>query len=192
VAEHHASDPSPALVGLLAATYDELDSLRVEAVRVFSVDGSERFRSRPGEGSENEIAIADDILPLLKDAVVVHNHPSGWDYPPDHPMHAGKSFSQEDVFFAIEFDVAELQAVTPNWIYWLRRPEDGWGIPAHIAQRRFVDLVNQFAEEMVGLILAGLLTVEEGETELYHQAMVVLAPEVGVGYGRWRRRTELH
>ena len=182
----------PVLGDLLAATYDELDALRVEAVRIVRIDGKELFRSRPDEGSENEIAIADEALPLLKDAVVVHNHPSGWDFPPHHPMRAGKSFSQEDVFFAIEFDVLELQAVTPIWVYWFHRPEDGWGLRARAAQRRYVDLVNDLAQEMLGLIVAGLLIVEEGEAELFHQAMVALCQEMGAGYGRWRRRLEFH
>jgi hypothetical protein len=193
VAEQYPTPgPRPTLADLLATTYAELDSLHVEAVRVFDVGGVELFRSRPGEGTENEIAIADEALPLLRGAVVIHNHPSGWDYPPHHPMHNGRSFSQEDVFFAIEFDVLELQAVTPTWVYWLRRPDSGWGLPARAAQRRFVELVNDLAEEMLTLIHAGLLTVEEGEPELFHQAMVALVQEIGVGYGRWRRRTESH
>ena len=98
----------------------------------------------------------------------------------------------EDVFFAIEFDVLELQAVTPVWVFWFRRPANGWGLPARAAQQRYVDLVNDLAEEMLGLIFAGLLTTEEGEPELFHQAMVALAQEIGAGYGRWRRRTEFY
>jgi hypothetical protein len=114
VAEQHPPGPRPTLADVLATTYADLDALRNEAVRVFDVRGVELYGSLHGEGSENEIAIPDEALPLLKGAVVVHNHPSGWDYPPHHPMHNGKSFSQEDVFFAIEFDVLELQAVTPG------------------------------------------------------------------------------
>jgi hypothetical protein len=72
-------------------------------------------------------------------------------------------------------------------VYWFRRPDRNWGLTGQAAQRRFVDLVNDLAEEMLSLILAGRLTAEEGEPELFHQAMVALAQEIGAGYGRWRR-----
>jgi hypothetical protein len=188
---HYPPRLGPALVDLLVGTYDQLDALRVEAVCAFDASGKELFRSQPDDGSEDEIAIPDSVLPLLQGAIIVHNHPAGWDYPPVHPMHAGKSFSQEDVFFAVEYDLLELQAVTPIWIYWFRRPEEGWIVSAREVQARFVAFVNDVAEEMLGLILAGLLTIEEGEPELFHQAMVALAQECGAGYGRWRRRMEV-
>jgi hypothetical protein len=180
----------PSLLPPIAEAHRALDGERAESAMAFDASGNERFRTRPGSGTADEIFLTDEQLRLMKDAVVVHNHPEGWSYPPSNPRHAGKSFSQEDVFMAFEHDVLELQAVTPVWIYWMSRPAGGWGQPSRQAQRRFVDLVNHIVADMVDLIKAGRLTVEEAEPELYHLAMVALADEFGFGYGRARRSVE--
>lgn len=63
----------------------------------------------------NTVEIPNDAGPLLKDAILTHNHPGS------------QSFSLDDVSAAILYDMAEMRvAAKDGYNYVLKRPADGW------------------------------------------------------------------
>ena len=60
------------------------------------------------------IGFTADQLSLLRNASLTHNHPGG------------RSLSQNDVFLAMEADLAQIRAVTASHRFWINRPLQGW------------------------------------------------------------------
>ena len=58
--------------------------------------------------------------------IFTHNHPRGWDYPPEDARRAGSSFSDADIAFACETEVSEIRVVTPTRRVFMRPPTAGW------------------------------------------------------------------
>ncbi len=64
-------------------------------------------------GEDHAVGFSEDELKLMKDAVVTHNHPSG------------VTFSPDDIYMAMEYDMQELRATTKDrGTYVLRRNEN--------------------------------------------------------------------
>lgn len=84
----------------------------IENLYVFK-NGKQKRRFR---GEINSVSVSNKFAFELKDATLVHNHPSG------------SSFSPQDVQIMIQFDSKEMYLVTPNHLFYLKRPPDGWGI----------------------------------------------------------------
>ena len=67
-------------------------------------------------GHQNQINIPPEYLFQLKDTEVVHNHTSN------------SSFSFEDINMATFHNIKKLYAVTPDFIYQVKRPGSEWEI----------------------------------------------------------------
>ena len=80
----------------------------------------------------------------MKNTVMTHNHPSGWDYPDNSVRRIGNSFSRDDLLLAVRYDLSEIRAVTPLYTFVMRRPEKGWGVP--------IDRFLEVYKEVDGLI----------------------------------------
>jgi hypothetical protein len=86
----------------------------VEWGYVFDPAGQQIGRKR---GGRTTLSLAEFGRNTLKHVTVIHNHPVG---PGD--LVEGLTFSESDLRFAVEYDVAELRAVVPGWRFSLRRP----------------------------------------------------------------------
>ena len=75
----------------------------------------------------------------MKDCIFTHNHPRGWQEPEKSLGRIGNSFSPADMYLAIAHNVSEMRAVTPNYTFAMKRPEEGWGITIS----KFEKLVNR-------------------------------------------------
>jgi len=101
---------------LLQSTLDrverEIRDLAVEYAFALSVDGELLFHTTDEEDSQ--VGFTEAELAQLSGAVLTHNHPGG------------RSFSPEDVTFAMRVGLAEMRVVTAESRFILRPPEERW------------------------------------------------------------------
>lgn len=70
----------------------------------------------------------------IKDRVVTHNHPDGWDSP---------GLSGADMRAVVQGDMKEFRAVTANKTFSIKRPEKGWGKAPGVVTRKYNDAVKK-------------------------------------------------
>ena len=99
---------------LLRSVERQIANAPVEAAFLFTVSGQLLLRRL---GTEAGITFPGAELRMMKDAILTHN-------PPDRGY-----FSREDLFFAHQFDLAELRAVAGRKVQRLVRPAGGWDFP---------------------------------------------------------------
>lgn len=80
------------------------------------------------DGQSRQVEFTQEECRKLKNAVMTHNHPSGWSYPEGSVRRIGNSLSEDDILMALRWDLSEMRAVTPNYTFVLKRPEKGWGV----------------------------------------------------------------
>ena len=90
-------------------------------------------------GAKYSVEFTDEECAKMKDCVFTHNHPRGWQEPEKSLGRIGNSFSPADMYLAIAHNVSEMRAVTPNYTFAMKRPEEGWGITIS----KFEKLVNR-------------------------------------------------
>ena len=79
-------------------------------------------------GAKYSVEFTDEECAKMKDCIFTHNHPRGWQEPEKSLGRIGNSFSPADMYLAITHNVSEMRAVTPNYTFIMKRPEEGWGI----------------------------------------------------------------
>lgn len=90
-------------------------------------------------GAKYSVEFTDEECTKMKDCIFTHNHPRGWQEPEKSLGRIGNSFSPADMYLAIAHNVSEMRAVTPNYTFAMKRPEEGWGITIS----KFEKLVNR-------------------------------------------------
>lgn len=83
-----------------------------ERMYVFNQDGSLNYTI--SQHLKRRVRVPGEDMGILKDKIMLHNHPSGF------------SFSSNDVKFARYVDLAEIRATGKYGTYILRRPANGW------------------------------------------------------------------
>lgn len=143
-------------------------------------------------GTRQAVSFDDEHLMLMRGNVLSHNHPDGWHYPVDDPRHGGAGFSIDDVRMLTEWDLAEIRAITPRFLYRLRPSQDSdsfyhrtvRGISPQMLEmtlrRVFIDTLVDL-ERRIG---AGEIMAAAAETELPHRALVRLREDWGIEHER--------
>lgn len=90
-------------------------------------------------GAKYSVEFTDEECAKMKDCIFTHNHPRGWQEPEKSLGRIGNSFSPADMYLTIAHNVSEMRAVTPNYTFAMKRPEEGWGITIS----KFEKLVNR-------------------------------------------------
>jgi len=167
--------------GSRAKIYQELHAKRGREVLVaLDKDGNETFRR---EGIANSVPILIDDSPYLKDAVLIHNHPAGWDIDKSNPMHNGNSFSLGDVMVAARDDAAEIVAITPTYVHRLVRPDGGW--PHVDVVRTAYGVANlKTMNNWNKKLSAGIVSFEQANAAHGHDVMMELARHLHLEYER--------
>ena len=135
-------------------------------------------------GASYSVSFTNDECLKMKDAIMTHNHPRGWSYPEDSMQRIGNSFSKEDIQLAIKWDLAEIRAVTPNYTFIMKRPEDGWGLSVNEAGKA-IDRVNtKIHKDFLNRIESGTTTINKASTVHYHRLWKELSKERGWLYSK--------
>jgi hypothetical protein len=161
------------------------DRPRVRRVGVRLRCGGRAGRAAAGERTAGRFRFRRTELPLLRDAIVVHNHPIE-----PGVVASTLTFSTVDLALAIRYDLAELRAVAADWRFTLRRPPTGWPadeeivLAAYDEQRRFVEA------ELTAALAEGRITVADYGATLAHETIRRVAVWGRMAYRRehapWR------
>lgn len=130
-------------------------------------------------GQSRLVAFTAEECRNMKDAIMTHNHPSGWAYPEKSIMRIGNSFSAEDILMAIGNNVSETRAVTPNYTFSLKRPANGWGISVKEVRKEIDRLNEAIREDYQSRIDKGIATINQVMITHWHR----LCREISQKYG---------
>lgn len=179
------------------AVESEIWKKPIEYAHAFNPDGSVTLSK---SGDESSVYFSESELLRLKDTVFTHNHPSGLKYPASDPRHEGTSFSMPDVGLSIRHDLAEMRAVTPVWVYSLKRPTSGWESlvrpPKKNATREdMVDtMLDSFRKHNSGVrnefarrIFEEDFSIAAAEAAHHHEVWSRVSGDLGLDYTRSRR-----
>jgi hypothetical protein len=161
---------------------DALRPSRIETVVWFDTAGRLIGR-KPGQPTQ--VQFTADELAVMTNAIVTHNHPLGWGFPPTDPRRAGNSFSDDDFAFAIAADAAEFRAVTPLLRFSIARPPGGWGVSPSWIRLLHGAQALVIGAELDLAVATGRMSLEEREATAYHEVAQRLAPRLGFRYARW-------
>jgi len=137
-------------------------------------------------GDANSVSFTDAQKGKLKDTILTHTHPDGWNYEPDNQPYAdGRSFSWSDLRFAGEADVAEIRAVSRGYVHRMVRPAGGWPYPEIINEA--IETADVAAYKRMGdAMVAGKLEICAGDVVYNHEMSKTYAEIIGAMYERIR------
>lgn len=129
---------------------------------------------------------------LMSGNVLSHNHPDGWQYPVNDPRHGGAGFSIDDVRMLTEWNLAEIRAVTPQFLYRLRPSRDRdsvyyrtvRGMSPQVLEATLRQVFIDTLLELERRIGSGEIAAEPAEAALPHLALITLRMHWGVEYER--------
>lgn len=139
-------------------------------------------------GESFSVSFTNEECWMMKDGIFTHNHPRGWGYPEKSLGRIGNSFSPEDVFLAVRWDVAEMRAVTPNYTFIMKRPEKGWGIDLE-QLNRIIKLENyNLNKEFSELISKDIITPSQANVLHYHTLWKRISTKLEWSYSKAKTR----
>ena len=92
----------------------------------YVVDSNGNVIAESIKGSRSAATFRKSDLAKAKDAILTHNHPNA-EMGGTLAAQIGLPFSHTDLKGAVEYDIKEVRAATPNYTYSIRRPKGGWG-----------------------------------------------------------------
>jgi len=111
--ESAPGNDSAAKTGDLGAKEKEIANLLKERGHIVN-DKGEVTHTIEQSGDASELNLSPEHEKAAKDATFTHNHP------------AGTALSAGDFFQAQRLDMKQMRAVTPDGVYVINRPKDGW------------------------------------------------------------------
>lgn len=158
---------------------------KFETAVVFDTDGNIVVDKR---GQEYQVRFTKEECALMKDSIITHNHPRGWAAPENSMARIGNSFSSDDIYLAVGNDAAEMRAVTPNFTFSMKRPDDGWNITieelAKIVKAENQKLTNEFQRR----IWSDTTTPAKANIMHYHTLWKRIAAKLGWSYSKEKTR----
>lgn len=124
----------------------------------------------------------------MKDAIMTHNHPRGWGYPDNSLERIGNSFSPEDIYLAVNWDLAEMRAVTPNYTFMMKRPETGWGVSVEELQKIVANENKKLYTDFRKRIANGTLTPSQAGAVHFHTLWKKISTKYGWSYSKAKTR----
>ena len=157
---------------------------KFESLAIFDKDGNQILFK---DGEQYEVAVTDDELIKMKDQIVTHNHPRGWEFDASDPRYKGNSFSQEDLVLAAYADVAEIRAVSTAYRFSMKRPSQGWP-----SVQKIIEIVEQERDYVQNLGYARIAKawsvderdrfISEEESVFWHLVSKRVAKRIGSIY----------
>ena len=118
----------------------------------------------------------------MKDCIFTHNHPRGWQEPEKSLGRIGNSFSPADMYLAIAHNVSEMRAVTPNYTFAMKRPEEGWGITISKFEKLVNRENNKLRAEFTARINNNTLSPTMASVVQYHILWKRISEKMGWSY----------
>lgn len=143
---------------------------------VFDRNGRKLLEKR---GLSRSVTFTVEECRCMKDAIVTHNHPSGWSYPENSIMRIGNSFSKEDLLLAVGNDMAETRVVTPNYTFIMKRPPNGWNISFDELKKEIKTLELAIYKEYRPLIYQGIISADQAVITHCHRVSKTLSKKYG-------------
>ena len=139
-------------------------------------------------GGHTQVGFTIAEVAKMKDCILTHNHPRGWEYTEKELGRIGNSFSIADIKLAINGDVMEMRAVTPVYTFSMKRPGNGWGISAKemelIYNREQNNLYNEFSDR----IQKGTLDITHAQAMHYHLLWKKISKDLGWEYRKMKTK----
>lgn len=124
----------------------------------------------------------------MKNAIMTHNHPRGWGYPENSLERIGNSFSPEDIYLAVNWDLAEMRAVTPNYTFTMKRPDTGWGISLEDLKKMVERENKKIHSEFSKRIDKDTLTTSQASAVHFHTLWKRVSAKCGWEYSKAKSR----
>ncbi len=134
------------------------------------------------------VAFTDEECAKMKDCVFTHNHPRGWQEPEKSLGRIGNSFSPADMYLAIAHNVSEMRAVTPNYTFAMKRPEEGWGITISKFEKLVNRENNKLRVEFTARINNNTLSPTMASVVHYHILWKRISEKMGWNYTKAKTR----
>ena len=139
-------------------------------------------------GAKYIVAFTDEECAKMKDCVFTHNHPRGWQEPEKSLGRIGNSFSPADMYLAIAHNVSEMRAVTPNYTFAMKRPEEGWGITISKFEKLVNRENNKLRAEFTARINNNTLSPTMASVVHYHILWKRISEKMGWNYTKAKTR----
>lgn len=125
-------------------------------------------------GESNRVTPRPEYLFEMKDSVIVHNHPKGY------------SFSKEDIEAVVRFNARELILATPNFIYMVARPKQGWSIDfdQELTERQYQTSYRFAVDTVNKQISANEVSFSDKDALIIHYLWVAFFDMNGIHYAR--------
>lgn len=174
------------LYNVVAKIEDEIRMNKAfETSVVFDKNGNVILDKR---GESRSVSFTKEECEKMKDAVMTHNHPSGWSYPEKSIMRIGNSFSVQDVCLAIGNDVMEMRAVTPNYTFVLKRPQKGWNVSWMEVEEEAKKINKMIREDYNERIEKGIATIQQASITHWHRLWKEISKKYGWEYSKSKTR----
>lgn len=152
---------------------------------LFDTDGNILIDKR---GKSYSVSFSADEIKKMKNNILTHNHPRGWQAKPDLLTHIGSSFSDADLDTAVSADLLEIRAVGPLYTYSMKRPAKGWGVTGQTVKRAYKAEEQRVQTEMWQAIRAGQITPIQASAMHFHLVNKRLAKKFGWEYSKAKTR----
>ena len=177
-------------------TETKIRNRKTETARAITDDGRV-VDITVGRGSSDRAHI--DVRLVPQNAVLTHNHPSGYDQPVySNGVRIGvmgggsgmgarivTSLSGDDIRLALRTNAKEVRAVSPTYTYSLRRPAGGWGnVTPEQIQREWYEEARRFQNENQSYARSGREQLGRFNAVLSHAVTRKLANKYGWTYTR--------
>lgn len=139
-------------------------------------------------GAKYSVEFTDEECAKMKDCIFTHNHPRGWQEPEKSLERIGNSFSPADMYLAIAHNVSEMRAVTPNYTFAMKRPEEGWGITISKFEKLVNRENNKLRAEFTARINNNTLSPTMASVVHYHILWKRISEKMGWSYTKAKTR----
>jgi hypothetical protein len=178
---------------IIQAKESEIRHLRRRET-AFAVDSAGNVLLEKTSETDFEIELTDNEVQCLRNAdgvIFTHNHPRGWEYPPDDPRHAGFSFSPHDILLACRAELAELRAVAPRFRFSMKPSPEGWNEAYWTVISTVFEMEKAEADrELIQHLRQGQMTPAAYQTQYLHRVWQRVANVLGLNYTRSEEKND--
>ena len=146
------------------------------------------FDSIDKRGASYAVSFTKEECLKMKDGIMTHNHPRGWGYPENSLGRIGNSFSPDDIYLAVGWDLAEIRAVTPNYTFTMKRPEGGWNISYDELKKLIKKENSKLTKEFMDRVNNGTTTAGKASAVHYHTLWKRVSEKLGCKYSKAKTR----